>query len=446
MMAARRGIRVRITVTAVAAVALVLAISGVLLVVLQRNALTDSIDQGLVQRADDMVALIDQGELPSTLAQGTGEGFAQYVGSGGEVIAATANLVGVPPLGVDETGAAIRTVVVREVDDDEFRVLTRSLTAGTLHVGTTYDVVGESTAALVGSLSILVPALIIALGVLVWWFVGRTLRPVESITTEVASFGPTELDRRVPRPQTGDEIDRLAETMNLMLERVEESVARQTSFVADASHELRTPLTRLRAHIELGLGEADDAQQRKQLQLLLGDVVSLQELVDDLLYLARADAGSVGAVHQPFDFDDVVLEEANAVAATGMVDVDISGVSGAQCVGDSGQLRRAVRNLLVNAERHATSKVVVTLDEHDGQVLLSVEDDGPGVPASQADRIFDRFGRLDEARGSETGGAGLGLAIAADIARLNGGTLELVNPGSAGARFEMRLPTHTWTT
>ena len=346
-----------------------------------------------------------------------------------------------PPLDIAGGGGdLIQNLEVATVDDDLFRVLSRPVAGGVLHVGTTYDVVTESTTALVGSLAITIPIVVAILGVMVWWLVGRTLRPVEDIRSEVAAIGATDLRRRVPNPGTNDEIDRLANTMNEMLERLEGSLERQQRFVADASHELRGPLTRLRTELELGLSSAGDQGASDLLGSLLDEVLGMQEMVEDLLFLAQSDAGKIDKTRAAIDLDDLVLREGRRIAGNGLVEVNLSAVSGAHLVGNRSQLSRAVKNLLDNAERHAADTVGVRLEERDGFAFLTVEDDGPGIPLSGVEQIFERFGRLDLARAAGTGGSGLGLAIARDIAVRHGGSLAVVNPGEAGARFEMTLP------
>ncbi|MCI0677978.1 MAG: ATP-binding protein [Actinobacteria bacterium] len=435
-------IRFRLTLVAGALAALVLAVAGVVIVLLQRGAMTASLDQALTHRADDITSLLRDGERPDRFSLSGAEGFVQLVDGDGLVVASTPNLEGEPPLRLSSNPGTetIQTMKVVEVDDDLFRVLSRPVGGGTLLVGTTYDVVTESTTTLAVALALTIPAVIVLLAALVWWLVGRTLRPVEDIRTEVASISTTDLHRRVPQPGTDDEIDRLATTMNQMLERLQSSVERQLRFVADASHELRSPLTRLRADIELGLAAALLEPTGDRLRTLLNEVIGLQTLVEDLLYLARADASDTLETRGPLDLDDLVFDEARAIDASGRVEVSLSEVSGAHVTGDRSQLRRAVRNLLQNAERHATSRVFLSLGEVDGYAVLTVADDGPGVPPSGSEHIFERFGRLDQSRTAQTGGVGLGLAIARDIVERHGGELSLSNPGEPGARFEMRVP------
>jgi signal transduction histidine kinase len=436
-----RTVRFRITAIAVAAVVVVLVIVGVVLVQRQRAALIASLDQTLIRRADDIVAGIEEAGIPGQFASVGGEGFVQLVSGTGTVIASTLNLAGEPALDLPQrTGADfIGTVSGLSVDDDVFRFLSRSLGDEQLYVATTFDVVAESTAALAGSLGLTVPIVVLFVAGLVWWLVGRTLEPVETIRTEVASIGSEDLSKRVPAPGTGDEIDRLAATMNQMLERLENSIDRQQRFVADASHELRIPLTRLRSELEMMLALAGEETDREGLSSLLEETISMQAMVQDLLYLARLEA-NMGIKAVPVDLDDIVLEQLGSIEATNPVEVRLGDFSAVLVRGDRRQLSRALANLLHNAQRHATGEIRVSLSESNGEAVLSVEDDGPGVPVDAAAHIFERFGRVDEARTADAGGTGLGLAIARDIVERHGGRLVLANAGQPGARFEIHLP------
>jgi signal transduction histidine kinase len=144
--------------------------------------------------------------------------------------------------------------------------------------------------------------------------------------------------------------------------------------------------------------------------------------------------------HANVDLDDLVVREARRIQSHGRVDLDMSNVSAALVLGDSAQLTRALRNLLDNAERHAASQITLSLGEVNGQAVLTITDDGPGISAENAERVFERFGRLDEARSSETGGTGLGLAIARDIVERHDGSIQLTRIDGPGASFEVRLP------
>ncbi|MGH8945383.1 MAG: sensor histidine kinase, partial [Acidimicrobiia bacterium] len=200
-----------------------------------------------------------------------------------------------------------------------------------------------------------------------------------------------------------------------------------------------SPLTRMRSALEVELAGTDPPRSREA-QDLLEDVVEMQRMVEDLLHLARADEGGVEVAFNPLDLDDLVIREARRIRSHERVEVDLTGVSGAHVLGDAGQLTRAIRNLLDNAERHAASRIALSLRESDGMATLVVADDGPGVAPDDAERVFERFSRLDEARTTGIGGTGLGLAIARDIVERHGGSLFLASVGSPGATFELRLP------
>ncbi len=440
-----RGIRTRITTIAAVAAAVVLVGAAASLVTAQRRQLTGAIDVTLTQRADDLTALIAAGgTLPSTLPASGDSTVAQIVSTEGTVLAASPGLSepvmhGLP----DGATQAIRTVPIRRFDDP-FRLLTRRVSADSgavlLHVGANLDDVQEAIASLAVALAVGVPITTLTLAAVTWWLVGRTLQPVEAIRSEVSAMGGRDLHRRVPRPYTGDEIDLLAQTMNQMLDRLEDAVQRQQRLVADASHELRTPLTRIRAEVEVELARGDHRDPAALLRSVLDETAALQRLVDDLLHLARSDAGESTLRRQPLDLDDIVLREARRLRENGRVTVDSSGVSAASVAGDPEQLGRALRNLTINAERHAATTVSLALAEDGDVARLVVGNDGPPIPAAERERIFERFTRLDDARVRDSGGAGLGLAITRDIVELHGGTVRVDAVRSDGAAFVIELP------
>jgi len=442
------SIRFRITALAAFSVAIVLVLASIGLVAVHRRQLTANVDLALAQRAQDLIALVQTAGLATVeLGATEQEGFAQILSMEGDVIAFSPNLKGDPPLPIDyEAGTpeTIRTVTGLAVDDDVFRVLSRTVQMadglGVLHVGTTLDDVAESTEALTATLIVSIPVVVVLLAGLVWLLVGRTLKPVENIRKEVAGIGATDLHRRVPLSEAKDEIGRLAETMNTMLGRLEGSVERQQGFVGDASHELRSPLARMRSEIEVDLATAPENVDKARLQSLLEEVVAVQRLVEDLLLLARLDADQLTVRVEPVDLDDLVLKEGRRLKADGRVAIDMSGVSGAQVTGDPHQLARAIKNLTDNAERHASHAVTFTLAESDGKAIFTIGDDGPGIPPGDADRIFERFVRVDDARGQATGGSGLGLAITREIIKRHGGIVELDTSHHPGARFVVTLP------
>ncbi|MFG3264047.1 sensor histidine kinase [Streptomyces bobili] len=263
-----------------------------------------------------------------------------------------------------------------------------------------------------------------------WLMTRRALRPVEGIRREMAAItASADLARRVPEPDSHDEVARLARTTNETLAALEAAVERQRRFVADASHELRSPIASLRTQLEVGAAHPELLDVPGAVE----DTVRLQNLAADLLLLARLDAGERPAEAR-VDMAALAREEA-AGRVRVSVDAEPADVSGSR-----GQLRRVLANLLDNAQRHAREAVTVTVRREGGRAVVAVADDGDGVPEADRERVFERFVRLDAARSRDDGGAGLGLAIARDVAERHGGTLTVRGTPEGGALFELRLP------
>jgi heavy metal sensor kinase len=271
------------------------------------------------------------------------------------------------------------------------------------------------------------------------------LAPVDTMTRTARRITAEDLARRLRRGGTGDELDRLAETLNAMLARLESAFAETRRFAADAAHELRSPLTALKGGLEVALrAERTTEEYRQALGSALEDVERLITLAEDLLLLSRSTAGPEGAAGQvelePLVLD--VLEVGMRLAKGRGVTVRAGGITAATVRGDANGLRRALVNLVDNAVKYtpAGGRVEVSLRREGEQAALVVEDTGPGIDPRDAERIFQPFVRLDAARARDTGGAGLGLPIARAVAVAHGGTLA-VEPGAAGGcRFVLRLP------
>ncbi|MFD5482877.1 sensor histidine kinase [Streptomyces hawaiiensis] len=274
------------------------------------------------------------------------------------------------------------------------------------------------------------PLLLGVVAAVTWLVTRRALRPVEGIRREMAAITHSEdLARRVPEPDTHDEIARLASTTNETLAALETSVERQRRFVADASHELRSPIASLRTQLEVAAAHPE----LLDLDGAVEDTVRLQRLAADLLLLARLDAGERPSDAR-IDLAGLAREEAEGRAGV-TVDAELVEVAGSR-----GQLGRVLANLLDNAQRHARSAVTVSVRREGDRAVVAVADDGDGVPEDDRERIFERFVRLDAARSRDDGGAGLGLAIARDVAVRHGGTLTAGRGPAGGALFELRLP------
>jgi signal transduction histidine kinase len=440
------GVRGRITVVATVVVLLVLTAAGGSLIAAQRAVLTDSVDEVLQRQATTIARQVDAGRLPSSLpGQGDEEAFAQVIDDAGRVVASTSYTPSLraptPAAPANAAGQEATVVSARSSSNDlEYRILSEPHRAVVIRVGTPLDDVNDSVAALTRGLLVMIPAAALLLAALAWLVVGRVLRPVEAIRRQVAEIGGTSLDRRVPQPRGTDEIAELARTMNVMLDRVESAATRQRRFVADASHELRSPLARIRAELEVDRAHPESADLQATHHSVMEEAETLQSLIDDLLLLARSDGAQSLERRAPVDLDDIVMGEVARVRAGGVVTVDVSAVSGAQVLGDATQLARIVRNLLDNAARHGGPSVQVSLTEEGGTAVLSVADDGDGIPSEAHDRVFERFARMDDARSSADGGTGLGLAIARELAHAHSGDITIDAAYSPGVRFTVRLP------
>ncbi len=435
------------TMAACLMVGLFTILSAFVFLTLLRRTLIDEVDDAAIELVNDIAFEASQGLLPDLSdAPSEGNTFIQVVDAAGHVFESSSNLAGQGPVArFATTRLTIRTVDSPLTDGrgGPFRLAGLASTTpegpAAVYVGRTLENVDHDIVVAGTMLAVGLPLLVALVGSTTWVLVGRALRPVESIRAEVSDITGSGLHRRVPEPGTGDEIARLAATMNAMLDRLETSAERQRRFVEDASHELQSPLAVLRAELEVALRKADEADWPSVASRLLGDVARQERLVQDLLYLARAEAAPARRPDTLVDLDGVVLEEVDRVRTRSPVPVDTTSVSAAPVRGQSADLARVVANLLDNAVRHATRRVQVALDVRENSAVLVVHDDGPGIPPERREQIFERFARLDEGRSRDRGGTGLGLAIAREVVAAHGGTIT-AEDAAVGARMVVRLP------
>ena len=299
------------------------------------------------------------------------------------------------------------------------------------------DEVARSVAAVRRALLVGLPLLLALVATVAWVLVGRALRPVEAMRREVEAISGSTLHRRVPEPRADDEVGRLARTMNHMLDRLESAASRQRDFVSDASHELRSPVATIRTELEVALASPAPDGLRDAVTRALAEEERLEQLLADLLLLASVDEQP--PPDEPVDLGDVVAVEARRPHR---VAVRVHQDAGPVVAGHRRQLERVVTNLVDNAARHARSTVDVRVGtDGSGGARLVVDDDGPGIPAADRERVFERFTRLDAGRARHDGGAGLGLALVRGIVARHGGTVTVGDAPGGGARLEVRLPT-----
>jgi two-component system, OmpR family, sensor kinase len=288
------------------------------------------------------------------------------------------------------------------------------------------------------------PAALLATALGGWWLARRALRPIDRMTARAAAIDLDRIDDRLVVPRTGDEVAHLATTLNAMLDRIGQGIEEQHRLVADASHELRTPLAAMRSEIDVSL-RADDLPPaaRRVLESAREEVDRMTRTVDDLLVLASLDEGRLELLAEPLDLHDVVthaVASLDPLARTRGISLSVDGPA-AMAVGDADRLGHAVRNLVENAIKFSPEggEVVATTWAADGEVGVTVRDQGPGVAPEVRERIFDRFFRADPARTRSTGGGGLGLAISREIALAHAGRVWVDDAGTKGSAFSLAV-------
>ena len=437
----RLSLRVRITAGAVLVVLLAVAGAGLAVIRVLEREMVAQIDTSLTSTADYIDRALTSGEgLPTQ--EGPDDLYIQFLSPSGRVLGASDAAAGAPALGPSLGGGA--EAGIASADHSPYgplRVLTQPSPTDasvTLVVAKSSGDIADVRDSLERLLLAMTVGLTLFLGIVVWVVVGRALRPVDAMARAVGAVGDRELDTRVARPGTGDELDRLADTLNDLLARLDDAVTRERRFVSDASHELRTPITGLRALLETE--PEDQAAVRASRAEALAAVGALQDLVDELLTLARADEQGRGPAGGPVDLDDLVLAQAAALRRTTSLRIDTTGVSGGQVRGRDTDLARVVENLAANAARYAVSTIAFSVQQEGETVRFTVTDDGPGIPEADRGRVFERFTTLDDARTGARSGTGLGLSIVAAIVGAHHGTVEAGDGDGRGACFTVRLP------
>ena len=449
-------IRLRLTLAFACGMALVLSMLGAFLYLRLGAELLRSIDMGLSSRAEVISSAArnsngDIGNQAGSLID-PDEAFAQVLDpTNPALIVDSSSGVAGSPLVSAERLRTIASPTFISVNVVKIADTARLLVVPTLSAGhRTYVVVGailsdrrEALYRLLVLFAIGGPAALIVTSAAGWLLAGAALRPVERMRREAAAISASEPERRLPVPPTGDELARLATTLNAMLGRLQEAIGRERRFVDDASHELRTPLGIVKAELDLTLSRARTPEELEAaLRRASADTNRLARLAEDLLVLSRAEGGRLPVHRVDVSLGKIVEEacDAHRREAEG-AGVRLSLAAPATTVRlDPARLRQAVENLLDNAIRHTPrgGEIVVTALREDGSVRLSVEDSGPGFPEDFLERAFEPFTRADGAGGRREG-AGLGLAIVRAVALAHGGTAKCENRPGGGARVTLEL-------
>jgi signal transduction histidine kinase len=285
------------------------------------------------------------------------------------------------------------------------------------------------------------PLIVAVAAAATYGLVRRSLKSVDAIRNRVAEISSSDLAERVPVPDSRDEIAALAVTMNEMLSRIEAGHRAQRRFLGDASHELRSPLATIISGLEATELHPELLDAELAINTLLPEAQRMRLLIEDLLLLARADEQSLILRKEQVLLGDLAEVEVNRARrdAGCTIHTDISAVC---FIGDPGAVSRVIRNLVDNAVRHAKSRVEVHVGGRGGDATITVSDDGPGIPAAERARVFERFVRLDSDRARSSGGTGLGLAIVAEVVAAHGGTVTIDDRPGGGTTMTVVLPQH----
>jgi heavy metal sensor kinase len=446
----RLPIRLRLTLAFALAMAALIVATGAFLYVRLSSSLEEAIDEGLEVRAAELAGPVARGETGLGERPGTGfvdqdERFVQVINPDGGIIDATPLVAQRPLVGPDELARAERddafTFERHDVPgiEGEIRLLAVPIEGrdGTLVlvVGASLEERDDALRGFLGELVIVGPAALVLASVLAYALATAALRPVESMRAEAAAISAAEPGRRLPLPESRDEVFRLGQTLNEMLERLEGALERERSFVADASHELRTPLALLKAELELALRRPRSPEELEQaLRSAAAESDRLARLAEDLLVLARSDQGRLPLRRAPLSAAVIlanVAERFRPEAENDGRSIEVDSPNGLEVVGDALRLEQALGNLVDNALRHGRGALLLRAVEFDGRVELHVTDEGGGFTPEFFAHAFERFSRADEARSG--GGAGLGLAIVKVIAGAHGGSAHAANREGGGA-------------
>jgi len=461
----RVPIRLRVTAAFAIAMAVVLAVTGWFLYARLDSQLSLALDRALRLRAQDLDALVrEPGESLAAARSARfvehGESYAQLLDARGRVLDATPPLGSTSLLSASELRAALSSTSARQSRrrnlfadrssvpglDEPSRLLATPVVRGgerlVLVVGATRED-GNETLASFRQLLLIVGPIALALASLAGYaLAGLSLRPVESMRRRAAAISAETPGGRLPVPQTGDEIERLAETLNAMLARLETALERERDFVADAGHELRTPLALLRTELELALRHAESAKElREAMRSSSVEVDRLAQLADDLLLIARSDRGQLPLRLETLEASELLTSIASRFewrAQEAGRPLHAAPATGFQVWGDRIRLEQALGNLVDNALRHGGGEVWLSARQANGLVELHVTDEGSGFPGAFLGQAFERFARSDQAR--TRGGSGLGLSIVRVIAEAHGGSAHVANDGRGGADVWVALP------
>jgi signal transduction histidine kinase len=447
----RRSLRARLTLVSSAGLALGLALAALLIHATVQASLERGVASTARQGAREVAALADAHRLPDPIPVADGTLTVQVLSAQGRIVRASPGADRLVPLLPPAQAAAYsrsgQSLLLDgrgyDIPSVVLVVAVPTRAGDTVVAAVGYDAVRESMRTFTRGLVLGTPVLALLLACATWVLVGSTLRPIAALRRGAQQVTATGQPRALPVPEAHDEVHSLAVTLNDMLDRLGAAQQRQRALVSDTAHELRSPIASIRTQLEVALDHPETQDWPETASEVLTDTLRLARLAEDLLVLARLDErGGRPLTGRMTDLAALAAEETRRCAG-GRVPVRLAEVAGPCLVpGDADGLRRMLANLIENALRYARAEVRVSVTQDGDAALLSVTDDGPGIPAADQERAFARFARLDAARsrGAEEGGAGLGLAIVRATARAHGGDAWLEDAPPVGLRAVVRLP------
>ena len=452
----RAPIRLRVAAAFAVAMAIVLVLAGSLVYIRLGSHLARVLDLQLRLRAQDLAVIVREpgaslGQTGGGRFFEPGETYSQLIDARGRVLEASPSLDKTPLLTADELRRALEAPTFANRDsvpglDEPSRLLATAVMQKerkvVLVVGATREERAETLRSLRNELLIAGPLALILATLTGYLLAGLALRPVDSMRRRAATISAEMPGERLPVPRTRDEIQRLGETLNEMLGRLESALQRERDFVADAGHELRTPLTLLRTELELALRHGGSPDElRAAIRTSSEEVDRLAQLAEDLLLIARSDHGQLALRKEVVEVSVLLGSVARRfewrAQGAGRI-LNAVEVPGLELSADRIRLEQALGNLVENALRYGAGEVRLSASASDGVVELHVTDDGTGFPPEFLESAFERFTRPDAAR--TRGGAGLGLSIVRVIAEAHGGSAHAANREEGGSDVWIALP------
>ena len=445
------GISARSAATSAVVVLIAFALAGAAFDLILYRTLLAGVDDATAGRARTIVDALHSGSpdaLDSALLATTQRVVAiQLIAPDGTVVKRAGSAPATPLIPINEFDFNLRRGMPDDaVADDDMRVSGQKVNARSGQYTVLVGGGSEAVEAIVRTVALLVagtaPIITGVAATATYRLVRRSLQSVDAIRSRVAEISTSDLAERVPVPTSRDEISALAVTMNEMLARLEAGHQAQQRFLSDASHELRSPLATIISGLEVAEAHPELLDAELAVDTLLPEAHRMRVLIEDLLLLARADEQSVVMRKEEVALDELAEVEAARVRREAGCTVHAD-ICPSRLTADPAGMSRMIRNLVDNAVRHANSLIVIEVSSRDRTAILSIGDDGPGIAPAERTRVFERFVRLDSDRSRSSGGAGLGLAIVAEVVAAHGGTVSIDDRPGGGTKVTVALPQHS---